>query len=99
GPGPQVYWAEHSGFPPETKSSAGQMPKAFLAAHPGTQVSMAELASKYTIPRPNQGGYKEVQAVLDAQFYKAVTGQLSVSTALQQLQQQANAYLSGHSEL
>jgi len=99
GPGPQVYWAEHSGFPPETRASAAQMPKAFLAAHPGTKVSMATLASKYTIPRPNQGGYKEVQAVLDAQFYKAVTGQLSVHTALQQLQQQADAYLSGHTEL
>ena len=97
--GPQVYWAEHSGFPPETRASAGQMPKNFLTTHPGTQVSMAELASKYTISRPLQGGYKEVQAVLDSQFYKAVTGQLSVRVALQQLQQQASAYLSGKTEL
>jgi len=98
GPGPQVYWAEHSGYPPETKIGA-RLPKTFLATHPGIQVAMSELASKYTIPRPVPGGYKEVQAVLDSLFYKAVTGQLSVHVALQQLQQQANAYLSGHSEL
>ncbi len=98
-PAPQVYWAEHSGYPPETRTAVARMPKAFVTAHPGTQVSMAELASKYTIPRPVQGGYKEVQAVLDALFYKAVKGQISVHTALQQLQQQAGAYLSGHAEL
>ncbi len=99
GPAQQVYWAEHSGYPPETKASAARMPKSFLATHPGTRVSMTELASKYTIPRPLPGSYKEVQAVLDALFFKAVTGQLSVHAALQQLQQQSDAYLSGHAQL
>lgn len=99
GPAQQVYWAEHSGYPPETRASAARMPKSFVHAHPGTRVSMTELASKYTIPRPVRGSYKEVQAVLDSLFFKAVTGQLSVHAALQQLQQQSDAYLSGHSQL
>lgn len=99
GNGPQAYWAEHSGYPPETKSAALAIPKSFMASHPGERVALSELASKYTIPRPVQGGYKEVQSTLDALFYKAVTGQMTVKAALQQLQTQADAYLSGQTEL
>ncbi len=98
-PAPQVYWGEHSGFPPETKAAVKQLPSSYLNSHPGTRVSIAALASPYTIPRPNVSAYNEVQSVIDSLFYQAVTGQMSVKSALTQLQQQANAYLSGQTQL
>ncbi len=97
--GPQIYWGEHSGFPPETRSASARIPSSYMATHPGTRVAISELASPYTIPRPVPTAYNEVQSVLDAYFYKAVTGQTSVKMALTQLQQQADAYLSGSAQL
>ncbi len=95
----QAYWGTHSGYPPETRSGLAMISQSFLTKNPGVAVSAQTLASPYTIARPTNTAYKEVQSVLDTEFYNAVTGTQSVKAALQQLQQQADQYLSGQSAL
>lgn len=98
-PQQQAYWGMHSGFPPETRAALADIPQSFMNSHPGIAVAIQILESPHTISRPTNQAYKEVQASLDAEFYDAVTGQTSVQSALQALQQQADAYLSGQSAL
>ena len=95
----QAYWGTHSGYPPETRSGLALISKSFLTNNPGVAVSAQTLASPYTIARPTNTAYKEVQSVLDTEFYNAVTGTQSVQSALHELQKQANQYLSGQSAL
>lgn len=95
----QVYWAEHTGFAPETHSAIAAMPASFLAAHPGQQATIAAVESPYTVPRPVSDSYKEVQSALDAAWFDAVTGKEPVASALATLQKTANGYMSGASEL
>lgn len=96
---PQAYWGTHSGYPPESRRALSHISAHYLATHPGVSVALSILQSPYTISRPVPTAYKEVQAALDAAFYNAVTGRTSVSAALQQLEKQSNAYLSGQSAL
>ncbi|MCL5066536.1 MAG: extracellular solute-binding protein [Firmicutes bacterium] len=96
---PQAYWGTHSGYPPVTRSGLALISKSFLTKNPGIAVSARALESPYTISRPVSDSYKEVQSVLDAEFFDAVTGRTSVQSALHTLQKQANAYLSGQSAL
>ena len=98
-PKAQAYWGTHSGYPPETRLALKDIPSGFLASHPGIGVAIKILESPYTIARPVQTSYKEVQAALDTAFFNAVTGSESVPRALQTLQSQANSYLSGQSAL
>ncbi len=98
-PKQQAYWGTHSGFPPETRAALSDIPQSFMNSHPGIAVAVQILESPHTIARPVSQAYKEVQASLDAEFYDAVTGHASVQAALQALQQQADAYLSGNSAL
>ena len=95
----QAYWGTHSGYPPESTLAAKYISKGYLSSHPGVSVAMQILQSPYTIARPIPTSYKEVQAEIDAAFYNAVTGRTSVSAALQQLETQANSYLSGNSAI
>ncbi len=98
-PAQQAYWGSHSGYPPETASGLAAISPVYLAAHPGVAISANILQSPYTISRPIPTAYKEVQAALDAEFYDAVTGKTTVQAALQALQSQADAYLSGNTSL
>lgn len=98
-PTAQAYWGTRSGYPPETTSALADIPSSFMSSHPGIAVAIKILRSPYTIARPNQTAYKEVQAVLDAEFYDAVTGHATVESALHTLQTQSNDYLSGQSAL
>ncbi|MDA8145407.1 MAG: extracellular solute-binding protein, partial [Thermaerobacter sp.] len=95
----QAYWDEHSGFAPNTRAGAAAIPRAWLAAHPGEAVSIKILSSRYTVPRPVSDRYKEVQAALDAAFFKAVTGKQAIGTALSSLDQTGDSYMSGASKL
>jgi len=98
-PAQQIAWAEKTGFTPETRASIKAMPVSFLHTHPGLAASIAAGESRYTFARPVSDSYSEVQAALDTAFFNAVTGTQSVSSALQSLEQQANSYMSGASEL
>lgn len=95
----QAYWGSHSGYPPVTRAGLALIPKNYFVQHPGVAVSVKTLASPFTISRPISDAYKEVQSALDTAFFNAVTGRTSVQSALHTLQRQANAYLSGKSEL
>lgn len=98
-PSQQVYWDEHTGFAPLTKAAAKALPKTFLASHPGLAASVGAMASKYTVPRPVSDSYAEVQTVIDSVFQQVVTGSMSVSAGISQLQSQGNSYMSGASAL
>lgn len=98
-PRTQAYWGMHSGYPPETSQALSAMPKGYLAGHPGVAVSVKILESTTTVGRPVPTSYKEVQGSLDAAFFNAVTGRVSVSAALHSLESQADAYLNGSSAL
>lgn len=95
----QAFWAEHTGFAPETKAGIVAIPNRFLASHPGLGASLAAATSKDTFPRPVSDSYNEVQASIDTAFFDAVTGKSSVTSALQSLQSQGNSYMSGASAL
>ncbi len=98
-PAQQDYWAEQTGFAPETRAAIAAMPKAFLANHPGLVTSMQAALSPYTVPRPVSDSYNEVQAALDTEWFNAVTGKQSVAAALKTLNQQGNGYMSGASAI
>ena len=98
-PAQQVLWAQRTGFDPETRAAIAAIPAAYLASHPGLKASIAAAASPYTFPRPVSDSYKEVQASIDAEFFNAVTGKQSVSSALSALERQGNSYMQGSSEL
>ena len=95
----QVYWAEATGFAPETRAAAAAVPAAYLSSHPGLAASLAAVASPFTYPRPVSDSYSEVQASLDAIFEEVVTGKSSVTAGLAELDKQGDAYMSGASEL
>ncbi len=98
-PAQQVYWAEHTGYPPETRAGIAAMPKSFLASHPGEAATIEGLTSPTTFPRPVSDSYKEVQSALDATFLEIVTGKESVSTGLATLDKTGDSYMSGASAL
>ena len=98
-PAQQVLWAERTGFSPETRAGIAAVPSAYLRSHPGLAASLSAAESPYTVPRPVSDSYNEVQASIDASFFDALTGKQSVATALSTLEQQANGYLKGASEL
>lgn len=95
----QAAWAEATGYAPETKAGVAALPASFLATHPGLKASLAAAQSPYTFPRPVSDSYNEVQASLDTEFFNAVTGKQSISSALSTLDSQGNSYMSGASEL
>lgn len=94
-PQEQAYWAVHSGYAPETKAALQYITPQDYAANPGLAVSAQTLASPYTIHRPVDDNYAQVENLLTAAFFKAVEGQQPVASALSGLQQQANSVLSG----
>ena len=98
-PSQQSYWAQSTGFAPETKAGIAAIPTSFLSSHPGLAASLSAAESPYTYPRPVSDSYNEVQASLDAEFFNAVTGTESVSAALAKLQSQGNSYMSGASKI
>ncbi len=98
-PSQQVYWAEHTGFAPETRAGIKAIPASYLKAHPGMATTIQAVESPYTVPRPVSNSYKEVQAALDTAWYNAVTGKQSVRAALETLQTQADAYMNTTSQL
>ena len=98
-PSQQVYWAEHTGYPPETKAGVAAMPSSFLASHPGESATITATESPYSYPRPLSDRYKEVQSSLDATFLEVVEGKQGVATGLHTLDQQGNSYMSGASAL
>ncbi len=95
----QVAWAETTGYAPETRAAIAALPTSFLATHPGLKASLSAAESPHTYPRPVSDSYAEVQASLDTEFFNAVTGKQSISSALSTLQSQGNSYMSGASEL
>ena len=98
-PAQQVYWAEHTGYPPETRAGIAAMPKSFLASHPGEAATIQAVTSPYTFPRPVSDSYKEVQSALDATFLEIVTGKEPVSSGLAALDKTGDSYMSGASAL
>lgn len=57
------------------------------------------MQSPYTYGRPVSDRYAQVQAELDSAFQQAVTGGMTISTAISQLQSQGNSYMSGASAI
>ena len=98
-PSQQVFFAEHTGYPPETRAGVRAMPSSFLKTHPGEVATIQAILSPYTVPRPISDTYAEVQAALDSAWYNAVTGRQSVKAALQTLQKQGDGYMSGASQI
>ena len=98
-PAQQVYWAEHTGYPPETKAGIAAMPKSFLASHPGEAATIQAVTSPTTFPRPVSDSYKEVQSALDSTFLDIVTGKQPVSSGLAALDKTGDSYMSGASAL
>ena len=98
-PTQQVYWDEHTGFAPETRTAANALPASFLSSHPGLAASVQAMESPYTYGRPVSDRYAQVQAILDSAFQQAVTSSVPISSAISQLQSQGNAYMSGASAL
>ncbi len=98
-PAQQVYWAEHTGYAPETMAGIAAVPTSFLSTHPGQAASIQAVKSPYTYPRPVSDSYKEVQAALDATFLDVVQGKQAVAPALHALDQQGNGYMTNASEL
>ncbi len=98
-PAQQVYWAEHTGYPPETRAGIAAMPASFLASHPGEAATIQAVESPYTFPRPTSDSYKEVQSALDASFLSIVTGKVPVSSGLASLDKTGDSYMSGASAL
>jgi sn-glycerol 3-phosphate transport system substrate-binding protein len=94
-PKQQAYWAVHSGYAPETAAALQYITPQDYAANPGLAVSVQTLSSPYTIHRPVDDNYSQVENLMTAAFFKAVEGQQPVATALGGLQQQADAVLSG----
>lgn len=95
----QAYWAETTGFAPETKAGIAAIPASFLSSHPGLAASLSAASSPFTYPRPVSDNYKEVQAALDAEFFDAATGKKSVAAALAKLQSEGDSYMSGSSKI
>lgn len=95
----QVYWAEQTGYAPETKVAASAIPASFLASHPGLAASLAAASSPYSVARPVSDSYKEVQTALDTAFQQITTGGETVSVGLAKLDSQADGYMRGASEL
>lgn len=95
----QAYWAEQTGYAPETTAGVAAIPASFLSSHPGLKASLSAASSPYTVARPVSDSYNEVQSALDAAFFDAVTGKDSVAKALQKLQSQGNSYMSGASAI
>lgn len=95
----QAYWAEHTGYAPETRAGVAAIPSSFLSTHPGLQASLSAATATTTVARPVSDRYKEVQSALDAAFFDAVTGKESVTAALSGLDARANSYLRGASKL
>ncbi len=98
-PQQQARWADlGTGYPPETRAGADLLP-ARVRNTPGMRDNLQAISSPYTLPRPVSDSYAEVQASLDAEFFDAVTGRVSVTSALATLEKQGNAYMSGASGL
>ncbi len=95
----QAYWAEITGFAPETKAGMKAIPASFLSGHPGLAASLGAASSPNTYPRPVSDSYKEVQAALNAEFFNAVTGKETVSAALSKLESEGDSYMSGASKI
>ena len=98
-PAQQVYWAEHTGYPPETRAGIAAMPASFLASHPGEAATIRGVTSPTTFPRPVSDSYKEVQSALDATFLEIVTGKQPVSGGLAALDRTGDSYMRGASAL
>ncbi len=98
-PAQQVYWDENTGFAPETQTGASALPASFLSTHSGLAASVKAMQSPYTYGRPVSDRYAQVQAELDSAFQQAVTGGMTISTAISQLQSQGNSYMSGASAI
>ncbi len=98
-PAQQVYWDENTGFAPETQTGANALPSSFLSSHPGLAASVQAMESPYTYGRPVSDRYAQVQAELDTAFQQAVTGGMTVSAAISQLQTQGDSYMSGASAI
>ena len=98
-PAQQVYWAEHTGYPPETRAGIAAMPKSFLASHPGEAATIEGATSRYTFPRPVSDSYSEVQSALDTTFLEVVTGKQPVAGGLAALDKTGDSYMSGASAL
>lgn len=95
----QAYWAEHTGYAPETKAGAAAIPTSFLTTHPGLAASLSAASSPYTLARPVSDAYKEVQAALDSTFQQVVTGKVTVDAGLAKLDSEGDGYMAGASEL
>jgi|GEM_PF-2126475 len=98
-PQQQAYWAMHSGFAPETAAAAAEIPSTWLKANPGEAVSIQEVASPYTAPRPNSSAYQEVQSAVDSAFFDVVTGKKPMHATLAALDATDHGYLSGKTKL
>ena len=98
-PQSMAYWSMHTGFAAVSAPARALIPASFLASHPGIAVSNEIAGSPYTIPRPIPAAYAEVQSALDTEFFNAVTGKQSVSSAIAQLDATDQKYLTGKSGL
>ncbi len=98
-PPQQAYWAEQTGYAPETRSGVVAVPSSFLSSHPGLAASISAATSPYTVPRPVSDSYKEVQAALDAAFQQITTGKESVASGLAKLDSQGDSYMRGASQI
>jgi len=98
-PRQQAYWAMHSGFAPTTKAAIADFPKGWLASHPGMQVSIDELESPYSKPRPNNPNWSEVDTLIEHAWFRALTGAESVPAVMAHVEKEGHLYLTGQAEL
>ena len=98
-PQQQAYWAMHSGFAPESPAGAAAIPAAWLKQNPGEAVSIREVASPHTAPRPNAAAYQEVQSAVDGAFFDVVTGKKPMRATLAALDATDHGYLSGKTKV
>ncbi|MDA8282346.1 MAG: extracellular solute-binding protein [Actinomycetota bacterium] len=99
-PAIQAYWAQGSGFAPATRAAVAEIPSSYLSgAGAGLAVSIQELNSPYAQPRGQSDNYAEVDSAVDAAFFNAVTGKISVRAALAQLDKVDAGYLKGSTKI
>lgn len=91
-PATNVYWDEHTNYLPLGPQEYDMM-KSFYQAHPAQAASFSNPAQWWFKPRT--ANFEPAKTAMESPFDKALSGTLSVTAALNQMDQVGTNYLSG----
>ncbi|PSR25603.1 MAG: ABC transporter substrate-binding protein [Sulfobacillus thermosulfidooxidans] len=91
-PATNVYWNEQTNYLP-LGPQAYTMMKSFYRAHPAQAASFIPPSQWWFKPRT--ANYEAAKTAMESPFYKALSGTLSITAALNQMDEVGTRYLSG----